>query len=200
MGALAVLLACYLGSLIGYAGAGRRGPDPSSQKGLGGAPEGEQLPSNGAVAGRVPGLTRGGSREAAAHPPRAPERCSPRPPIPPGGARKPPVPRKTWSQLWGVSSWPRSLSLTREEARRLTLARSLCRAPAAIVSVRGMEDPAIPHRHRHVQGLWGIHRKPAAFLGGPRLSAAQKGPGMAFPKSERRSEAVFPSLRPSSKP
>lgn len=158
------------------------------------------MPSNGAVAGRVPGLKRGGSCEAAAHRPRSPERCSPRPPSPPGGARKPPVPRKSWSQLWGVSSWPRPLSLTREEARRLTLARSLCRAPAAIVSVRGMEDPAIPHRHRQVQGLWGIQRKPAAFLGGPRLSASQKGPGMAFPKSERRSEAVFPSLRPSSKP
>ncbi|XDA82536.1 hypothetical protein R6Z07F_012451 [Ovis aries] len=76
MGALAVLLPCYLSSLIGYAGAGRRGRDPTSQKGLGGAPEGERLPSNGAVARRVPGLARGGSREAAAHPPRPLERSS----------------------------------------------------------------------------------------------------------------------------
>lgn len=37
MGALAVPLPCRLGSLIGYAGEGRRGRDPSSQKGLGGA-------------------------------------------------------------------------------------------------------------------------------------------------------------------
>lgn len=79
MGALAVLLPCYLSSLIGYAGAGRRGRDPTSQKGLGGAPEGERLPSNGAVARRVPGLARGGSREAAAHPPRPLERCNPGP-------------------------------------------------------------------------------------------------------------------------
>lgn len=92
MGALAVLLPCYLGSLIGYAGAGRRGRDPTSQKGLGGAPEGERLPSNGAVARRVPGLARGGSREAAAHPPRALERCNPGPLSPPGGAKKP-----TWA-------------------------------------------------------------------------------------------------------
>lgn len=91
MGALAVPLPCRLGSLIGYAGAGRRGRDPSSQKGLGGAPEGEWLPSNGAVARRVPGPGRGRSREAAAHPRRAPERCSPpQPQSPPGGARKPP--------------------------------------------------------------------------------------------------------------
>lgn len=93
MGALAVPLVCRLGSLIGCAGAGRRGRDPSSLKGLGGAPEGEQLPGNGAVARRVPGLARGRSRQAAAHRPRAPERCSPRPPgprppRPPGGARK----------------------------------------------------------------------------------------------------------------
>lgn len=88
MGALAVPLSCRLGSLIGYAGAGRRGRDPSFQKGLRGAPEGERLPSNGAVARRVPGPARQRSREAAAHPPWAPERCSPRPPSPPGGARK----------------------------------------------------------------------------------------------------------------
>lgn len=93
MGALAVPLSCRLGSLIGYAGAGRRGRDPSFQKGLRGAPEGERLPSNGAVARRVPGPARQRSREAAAHPPWAPERCSPRPPSPPGGARKP-------SQAW----------------------------------------------------------------------------------------------------
>lgn len=90
MGALAVPLPCRLASLIGYAGAGRRGRDPSFLKGLGGAPEGEQLPGNGAVARRVPGLARGRSRQAAAHRPRAPERCSPRPLSPPGGARKPP--------------------------------------------------------------------------------------------------------------
>lgn len=87
-GSPAVPLLCRLGSLIGSAWAGRRGRDPSSQKGLGGAPEGERLPSNGAVARRVPGLARARSREAAAHPLRAPERCSPRPPSPPGGARK----------------------------------------------------------------------------------------------------------------
>lgn len=81
MGTLAVPLPCRLSSLIGYAGAGRQGRDPSSQKGLGGAPEGEWLPSNGAVARRVPGSERGRSCEAAAHPPRAPESGSP-PPAP----------------------------------------------------------------------------------------------------------------------
>ena len=184
---------------------GPPGRDPTSQKGLGGAPEGERLPSNGAVARRVPGLARGGSREAAAHPPRALDRCNPGPLSPPGGAKKPnwACPQENVVSAvggGGVSSRLRPLSLTRGEARRLTLAGSLCRAPAAIVSVRGMEDPAIPHRHRHDQGLWGIQRKPAAFLGGLRLSASQKGPGMAFPKSDRRSKAVFPSLCFSSKP
>lgn len=101
MGALAVPLSRRLGSLIGYAGAGRRGRDPSSQKGLGGAPEGERLPSNGAVARRVPGPERGRSREAAAHPPRAPESGSPRPPSPPGGARKLP---RAWPQENVVSA------------------------------------------------------------------------------------------------
>lgn len=205
MGALAVPLLCRLGSLIGYAGAGRRGRDPSSLKGLGGAPEGELLPGNGAVARRVPGLARGRSRQAAAHPPRARERCSPRPLSPPGGARKLPwtCPQENVVSavvVGGGSSRPQSLSLTRGEARRLTLTPSLCRAPAAIVSVRGMEDPAIPPHRRHVQGLWGIQRKSAVFLGGPRSSASRKGPGMAFPKSDRRSEAVSPSLCPFSKP
>lgn len=160
------------------------------------------MPSNGAVARRVPGPARGRSREAAAHLPRAPERCSPQPPSPPGGARKPPGPgsRKSWSQLRGSSSRPRPFSLTGGEARRLTLTPSLCRAPAAIVSVREMEDPAIPYCHRRVQGLWGIQRILAAFLGGPRPSASRKGPGMVFPKSDPRSEAVSPSLGPSSKP
>jgi hypothetical protein len=50
MGSFAVPLPWRLDSLIGYAGADRRGRDPSSQKGLGGAPEGGRLPSNGAVA------------------------------------------------------------------------------------------------------------------------------------------------------
>nr|XP_021521478.1 uncharacterized protein LOC110567173 [Aotus nancymaae] len=58
-------------------------------KGLGGAPGGGRLPSDGAVARRVPGLESARSREAAARPPWAPERCSPRPRSPPGGARKP---------------------------------------------------------------------------------------------------------------
>lgn len=202
MGALAVLLPCCLGSLIGYAWAGRRGRDPSSQKGLGGAPEGERLPSNGAVARWVPGLARGGSREAAAHPPRAPKRCSPRPPSLPGGAKKPPWACPQENVISAVGALEQA-STPLADPRRGPAPhphRSLCRAPAAIVSVRGMEDPAIPHRHRHVQGIWGIQRKPAAFLGGPRLSASQKGPGMAFPKSDRKSEAVSPSFRPSSKP
>lgn len=199
MGALAVPFTYRLGSLIGYAGAGRRGRDPSSQKGLGGAPEGERLPSNGAVARWVPGPERGRSREAAAHPPRAPESGRPRPPSPPGGTRKLP---RAWPQenvvsAVGALEQASTLLLTGGEARRLTLTPSLCRAPAAIVSVWGMEDPAIPHRHRRVQGLWGIQRIPAAFLRGPRPSASRKDPGMAFPKSDRRSEAVSPSLRPS---
>lgn len=207
MGALAVPLLCRLGSLIGHAGAGRRGRDPSSLKGLGGAPEGERLPGNGAVARRVPGLARGRSSQAAAHPPQAPERCSPRPPSPPGGARKPPwaCPQENVVSAvvgggGGGSNRPQSLSLTGGEARRLTLTPSLCRAPAAIVSVRGMEDPEIPPNRRHVQGLWGSQRKSAVFLGGPRPSASRKGPGMAFPKSDRRSEAVSPSLCPFLKP
>ena len=73
------------------------------------------------------------------------------------------------------------MSLTGGEARRLTLAGSLCRAPAAIVSVRGMEDPAIPHCHRHDQGLWGIQRKPAAFLGSPAFSLPER-PGDGLSK------------------
>lgn len=55
-----------------------------------GRPEGGWLPSNGAVARRVPGLESARSREAAAHPPWAPERCSPQPLSPPWGSRKPP--------------------------------------------------------------------------------------------------------------
>lgn len=188
MGALAVPLVCRLGSLIGCAGAGRRGRDPSSLKGLGGAPEGEQLPGNGAVARRVPGLARGRSRQAAAHRPRAPEAAL--------GLSS----GKRGLSCRGAASRPQSLSLTRGEAWRLTLTRSLCRAPAAIVSVRGMEEPAIPPHRLRVQGLWGIQRKPAVFLGGPRPSASRKGPRMAFPKSDRRSEAAPPSLCPFSKP
>lgn len=196
MGALAVPLPCRLDPPIGHAAAGRRGRDPSSQKGLGGAPEGERLPSNGAVARRVPGSERGRSREAAAHPPGAPESGSPRPPSPPGGggARGSclgPGPQENVVSAVGASSRPRPFSLPGGEARRLTLTPALCRAPAAIVSVRGMEDPAI--RPRHVQGLWGIQRTAAAFLGGPRPATSRKDPGVAFPKSDRRFEAVSPS-------
>lgn len=158
------------------------------------------MPSNGAVARRVPGPARGRSREAAAHLPRAPERCSPQALPGAPGSRPGPGSRKSWSQLRGSSSRPRPFSFTGGEARRLTLTPSLCRAPAAIVSVREMEDPAIPYCRRRVQGLWGIQRIPAAFLGGPRPSASRKGPGMVFPKSDLRSEAVSPSLGPSSKP
>lgn len=89
MGTFAVLLPCRLDSLIGSDGAGRRGRDPSSQKGLGGAPEGGRLPSNGAVARRVPGLASARSRKAVAHPPWARERCFPQPLSPPWGSRKP---------------------------------------------------------------------------------------------------------------
>lgn len=89
MGTFAVPLPCRLDSLIGSGGAGRPGRDPSSQKGLGGAPEGGRLPSNGAVARRVPGLASARSRKAVAHPPWAWERCIPQHPSPPRGSRKP---------------------------------------------------------------------------------------------------------------
>lgn len=90
MGAFAVPLPRRPDSLIGYAGAGRRGRDPSSQKGLGGAPEGGRLPSNGAVARRVPGLGSTRSGEAAAHPPRAQARSNPGPRALQRGSRRPP--------------------------------------------------------------------------------------------------------------
>lgn len=76
---------------------------PFSQKGLGGAPEGERLPSNWAVAPRVPGPGRGRSRQAAAHPPRLRRGAAPSPPALPGapGSRREPGSGKTWSQLSG---------------------------------------------------------------------------------------------------
>lgn len=158
MGALAVLLPCYLSSLIGYAGAGRRGRDPTSQKGPGGAPEGERLPSNGAVARRVPGLARGGSREAAAHPG-----------LWRGATRAPKLPGVPRRQLWACPQENCSLSCggleqastlvsDRWRGRRLT-ARLLCRAPAAIVSVRGMEDSGNPPLPPPLPGPLGNSKK-----------------------------------------
>lgn len=201
MGALAVQLPRRLGPLIGCAGEGRRGRDPSSQKGLGGAPEGERLPSNGAVARRVPGLTRRWKPGGRSAPTRGSGEGPPsRPPSAPGGGRKPPRTSRRENVVLavGASSRPRPLCLTRGEAQRLILTRPLCRAPAAIVSMRGMEEPAICHRR--VWGLWGILRKPETFLGCSRPSVSRKGPEMAFPKSDRRCEIVSPSLRPPSKP
>lgn len=178
---------------------GRWGRD---QKGLG-APLRE---SSCLATGRWPsGYPAQRAREGARPQPTRPglqRGSSPGPQALPGapGSRIGPGSRKTWSQLWGSSSRPQPFSPTGGEAGRLTLTRSLCRAPAAIMSVREMEDPAIPYRQRRVQGLWGIQRIPAAFLGGPRSSASRKGPGLVFPKSDLRSEAVSPSLCPSWKP
>lgn len=54
-----------------------------------GRPEGERLPSNGAVARQVPGLASSRSREAAAHPHWALERCKPQSLSPLWGSGKP---------------------------------------------------------------------------------------------------------------
>ncbi|KAL1787054.1 hypothetical protein HispidOSU_030028 [Sigmodon hispidus] len=139
---------------------GPRGRDPSFHRGLRGAPEGGQLPSNGAVARRVPGLGERelGLQEAALG--RAPG-------------------KKPRSPLRG----PRLLFLAGSGAQRLPLTPSLCGVPAAIVSGRGMEDLAVPQCH--VQGLWGIQRQLAVFVGGLQNTASRKGPGVGFPKSDR---------------
>lgn len=142
---------------------GPRGRDPSFQRGLGGAPEGGRLPSNGAVARRVPGLgereqrarpqpTHPGLLRAAASGPRALQGA-------PGGRLGPGL-RKTRSPLWE----PRPFFLAGGGAQRLSLTPSLCGVPAAIVSGRGMEDLAVPQCH--VRGLWGIQRQLAVFVGG----------------------------------
>lgn len=71
------------------------------------------------------------------------------------------------------SSWPVA------GRSALPFTPSLCGVPAAIVSGRGMEDLAVPQCH--VQGLWGIQRQPAVFVGGLQHTASLgKARGCAF--------------------
>lgn len=196
MGAFAVPLPRQLALLIGYAGAGRWGRDPSSQKGLG-APlrEGGCLATGRWLGGYPASRARGAARPQPTHS-RLWLGADLRLSSPAGGSRRPPRARrgKTGSPRWG----PRPCLPTSEGPPRLPRSPSLCGAPAAIVSGRGMEDLAVPHRH--VQGLWGIERQAAVSVGGLQPSASRKGPGMAFPRSDRRLQVVSPSPRPSWKP
>lgn len=169
---------------------GPRGRDPSFQRGLGGAPEGGRLPSNGAVARRVPGLR--GARavsEASAHPPGAPARSGLPPSSPAGGSRRPPLGSasgKTRSPLWE----PRPFFLAGGGAQRLPLTPSLCGGAGGHCVRARNGGPGRPPVL--CPGPLGNSKTTSGVCGGSPAYASRKSPGVVFPKSDRRSEAVCP--------
>lgn len=194
MGALAVPLPCRLDPPIGHAAAGRRGRDPSSQKGLGGAPEESGCLATGRWPGGYPALSAG---EAARPQPTHPglrRAAAPGPQAHPGeGGREEAAsglaPRKTWSRLW---------------APRAGLAPSLCpeARPGASPSPRlcaGRRRPLCPY------GEWRTRRSAPAtsrafgefreqqrrFWGVPGLQPPGKTRGWPF-RSQTADSRQFP--------